>query len=85
MVEDALTQPKADGCITLMVHNMSLSPVHLTEGEVLGGVHPVTVLSDLKAPDAPTEDVQPGAVRKLNPFCPPADDQVSNGSLCSGG
>lgn len=58
VVETALTQPKPDGSLTLVVHNVSLSPVCLSEGETLGALQPVTVLPDADSTLTPKDVVE---------------------------
>ena len=44
IIEDAVIEPDASKCITLVVHNNSLQPVHLDGGQVLGSLQAATVV-----------------------------------------
>ncbi len=71
-IEDAATQLDDDHCVTLVVHNNSLEPVHLNEGEVIGSLQAVTLLPT--SPDGEEQSAtQSTRVRVLYPMDFPLD------------
>ena len=81
VLEDAVIEPDARHCVTLMVHNNSLQPVHLDEGEVLGSLQAATVMP---MPNAEEESppLQEAVVRALRPTDPYPDEPELERTRC---
>ena len=57
VVEEAATQPDEEGCIRVVIQNHNNVPLGLDEGQALGGVQPVQVVTDVKMTEITTVGV----------------------------